>query len=128
MLIDVNLPENIQVDKSKLKQSSIAERINNAIIHSRTNDQSYINRGFPNILDKSKSGETGYFPKVSTNEENYGLLYNKPETESEKNMHELWMAKRRQEAFDWKSQQQLNMVFDRLAVHKSRLETDALRR
>jgi hypothetical protein len=35
------------------------------------------------------------------------MVYNKPESESEKLIHDLWVAKRRQEAFDWKTQQHL---------------------
>ena len=56
------------------------------------------------------------------------MVYNKPETEAERTMHELWMARRRQEAFEFKTQQHLALVMDRLALHKSRLESDALRR
>lgn len=32
------------------------------------------------------------------------------------------------QAFEWKTQQHLSLVMDRLALHKSRLESDALRR
>ena len=69
-----------------------------------------------------------FLPQIPDADDNYGMIYNKPETEAEKNMQELWMARRRQEAFDWKTQQHLALVMDRLALHKSRLETDALRR
>ena len=32
------------------------------------------------------------------------------------------------QTFEWKSQQQLGLVLDRLSLHKSRLESDLLRR
>mmetsp|Transcript_1746 Transcript_1746/g.3293 ORF Transcript_1746/g.3293 Transcript_1746/m.3293 type:complete len:693 (-) Transcript_1746:314-2392(-) len=51
-----------------------------------------------------------------------------PETEAEKVMHELWLARRRQEAFEWKARQNLNLIMDRRDLHRSRLESEALRR
>jgi hypothetical protein len=51
-----------------------------------------------------------------------------PETEAEKVMHELWIARRRQEAFEWKAKQNLNLIMDRRDLHRSRLESEALRR
>lgn len=51
-----------------------------------------------------------------------------PETEAEKVMHELWIARRRQEAFEWKARQNLNLIMDRRDLHRSRLESEALRR
>jgi hypothetical protein len=56
------------------------------------------------------------------------MVFNKAETEAEKNMNELWVARRRQEAFDWKTKQHILLVMDRLALQKSRRETDSLRR
>ena len=56
----------------------------------------YVKHGFPSILP-SKTDYTSFLPKIPGAEENYGMIYNKPETDAEKKMHELWMAKRRQE-------------------------------
>ncbi|KAJ1386104.1 hypothetical protein B484DRAFT_410309, partial [Ochromonadaceae sp. CCMP2298] len=83
----------------------------------------YVKQAFPNVLSggpadtgggyggSARGGSAGGFgqglPKIPGAEENYGMLYNKPETEAEKAMHELWMARRRQEAFEWKTQQHL---------------------
>ena len=93
----------------------------------------YVKHSYPDVMKPSSASEiirSGVVPAVnvpdSTN--NYGMLYHKPDTQSETQMHDLWVAKRRQEAFDWKTQQHLAVVMDRLAVHKSRMETDALRR
>jgi hypothetical protein len=61
-------------------------------------------------------------------DDTYGLSHHKPESESERKMHELWLARRKQEAFEWKSQQQVDLVMNRLALQKSRLESNALRR
>eukprot|EP01034_Spumella_vulgaris_P034796 gene34796-42916_t len=92
----------------------------------------YVKAGFPAVLQSGFEGQAtasggSFLPKIPGAEENYGLVYNQPESEAEKNMHELWMARRRQEAFEWKTQQHLALVMDRLALHKSRLESDALR-
>jgi len=51
-----------------------------------------------------------------------------PETEAELIMQELWIARRRQEAFEWKAKQNVALIMDRRALHKSRLESDTLRR
>jgi len=92
----------------------------------------YVKHGFPEVF-KKKVDYYDYLPKISQlpgpeSEETYGLMYHKPETEAEIKMHDLWIARRRQETFEWKSQQQLALVLDRLALHKSRLESDLLRR
>mmetsp|Transcript_15665 Transcript_15665/g.21440 ORF Transcript_15665/g.21440 Transcript_15665/m.21440 type:complete len:733 (+) Transcript_15665:63-2261(+) len=87
----------------------------------------YVKNGLPEVLVNRPDHKT-FLPKIPGAEDNYGMIYNQPETEAEKNMNELWMARRRQEAFEWKTQQHLALVMDRLALHKSRLETDALRR
>eukprot|EP00598_Pedospumella_elongata_P000366 CAMPEP_0184973908 /NCGR_PEP_ID=MMETSP1098-20130426/5512_1 /TAXON_ID=89044 /ORGANISM="Spumella elongata, Strain CCAP 955/1" /LENGTH=756 /DNA_ID=CAMNT_0027496413 /DNA_START=91 /DNA_END=2361 /DNA_ORIENTATION=- len=98
----------------------------------------YVKQGFPNVLSGttggtsfrpgSTGGDGGMFPKIPGAEDNYGMQHNVPESDAEKAMHELWMARRRQEAFEWKTQQHLALVMDRLALHKSRLESDALRK
>ncbi len=114
----------------------------------------HIKHAYPSVL-KHASDYQAFLPKVPTipgAEENYGLMYSKPETEAERNMHELWMARRRQEvcvyasvclcmfayiciymlnvlqAFEWKSRQHMALVMDRLALHKSRMETEGLRK
>lgn len=89
----------------------------------------YVKHGFPAVLQSNYEGQQqSFLPKIPDASDNYGMIYNVPETEAEKNMHELWMARRRQEAFEWKTQQHLALVMDRLALHRSRLESDALRR
>ena len=93
----------------------------------------YVKHSYPDVMKpgsasdiiRSGIGPAGNVPDSSNN---YGMLYHKPDSQSEIQMHDLWVAKRRQEAFDWKTQQHLAVVMDRLAVHKSRMETDALRR
>eukprot|EP01035_Chromulina_nebulosa_P019241 gene19241-25092_t len=80
-----------------------------------------------------KSNNINGLPTININtntnsNSNYGLLYNKPVSEAEKNMNDMWIAKRKQEAFDWKSQQQMSLVMDRLSLQKSRMESDTLRR
>ena len=87
----------------------------------------YIRHGFPEILPPRTNYST-FLPKVPDSDDNYGMIYNKPESEAEKQMHELWMARRRQEAFEWKTQQHLSMVLDRLELQKSRMESDSLRK
>lgn len=98
----------------------------------------YVKHGFPTILKPSTSSNGNHskaspyhhlLPKMpGTADDSYGMIYNKPETEAERTMNELWLARRRQEAFEWKTQQHLALVMDRLALHKSRLESDALRK
>ena len=43
-------------------------------------------------------------------------------------MNELWVSKRREEAFQWKAKQQLTLMLDRMSLHRSRLESDLLMR
>eukprot|EP01039_Chlorochromonas_danica_P007258 gene7258-8027_t len=88
----------------------------------------YVKHSRPSILHSKELSEGLTLPSIPTAQQNYGLLHSKPETDAEKNMNELWLARRRQEAFQFKTQQQLAVVMDRLALHKSRLESDALRR
>lgn len=56
----------------------------------------YVKQGFPEILPQ-RTDYKSFLPKIPGAEENYGMLYNVPETDAEKAMHELWMARRRQE-------------------------------
>ena len=88
---------------------------------------SYVKHNYPNVFPATDH-DTSFLPKIPGTDDGYGMLYNKPETEAEKKMNELWLARRRQEAFDYKTQQQLAIVMDRLALHKSRLESDTLRK
>jgi hypothetical protein len=87
----------------------------------------YVKHAFPQILPPKKD-YASFLPKIPGADDNYGMLFNKPETEAEKQMHELWMARRRQEAFEWKTQQHLTMVLDRLELQRSRMEADSLRK
>ena len=64
----------------------------------------YVKQGFPNILSVPPAAETygrtggdSLFPHIPGAEENYGMMHNVPETAAEKAMHEMWMARRRQE-------------------------------
>jgi hypothetical protein len=67
----------------------------------------YVKQGFPNVLSTTPlpdnfgrgttPGGEGMFPKIPGAEENYGMVHNVPETAAEKAMHEMWMARRRQE-------------------------------
>ena len=93
----------------------------------------YVRHAYPSIMKPRSAGFSlgryGIAHRLGGDGgENFGLLHHVPETEAEKTMHALWLSRRRQEAFEWKSQQQLSLVMDRFALHKSRLESDALRR
>jgi hypothetical protein len=89
----------------------------------------YVSHNFPNVFPPTQNDpETSFLPKIPGSDANYGMLYNRPETEAERKMNELWLARRRQEAFDYKTQQQLAIVMDRLALHKARMENDTLRK
>lgn len=67
--------------------------------------------------------------KDAEQEDNLGKIFLKePQTEAEIEMHNLWLAKRQQEAFDDKARHQLAVVMDRRSLLKSRLESEALRR
>ncbi len=58
----------------------------------------YVKQGFPAVLQSNFEGQqTSFLPKIPGADQNYGMVYNVPETEAERNMHELWMARRRQE-------------------------------
>jgi hypothetical protein len=94
----------------------------------------YVKHGFPELF-REKREYHDYLPTLpqlpgpeGAAEEEYGLMYYKPETEAELKMHDLWIAKRREEAFHWKAQQQLTLVLDRMALHRSAQESDLLRR
>ena len=54
--------------------------------------------GFPDVM-QGRPDYKAMLPKIPGADENYGMLHNHPETESERNMHELWLARRRQEVF-----------------------------
>lgn len=104
----------------------------------------YVRHGYPEVLASpthagnaydmgtgaagGRRDYSGFLPKIPGADENYGMIYNVPESDAERNMHELWMARRRQEAFEWKAKQQMNLVMDRLALQKSRMESEGLRK
>jgi len=90
----------------------------------------YVRHGFPDIIrgPGDRRDYSGFLPKIPGAEENYGMVHHVPESDAERNMHELWMARRRQEAFEWKAKQQMNVVLDRLALQKSRMESEGLRK
>ena len=46
---------------------------------------------------QTKPDYKALLPKIPGADENYGMMYHKPETDAERSMHELWMARRRQE-------------------------------
>ena len=61
----------------------------------------YVKHGYPEVFKKKKD-YYDYLPKMAETagqeaEETYGLMYHKPETEAEMKMHDLWIAKRKQE-------------------------------
>ena len=61
----------------------------------------YVKHGYPEVFKKKKD-YYDYLPKMAETadpeaEETYGLMYHKPETEAEIKMHDLWIAKRKQE-------------------------------
>lgn len=77
---------------------------------------------------KTREGNANTVNILNKLNDNYGMVHHIPESEEEITMHELWIAKRKQEIFDSRSQQQINLVMDRLAMNKSRHESDVLRR
>ena len=100
----------------------------------RNNQPVYVKHSFPELFRENRD-YYHYLPTLphlpgeeGAAEEQYGLMYHTPETEAEIKMHDLWIAKRREEAFHWKAQQQLSLVLDRMALHRSQLESDMLRR
>ena len=100
----------------------------------RNNQPAYVKHAFPELFRENRD-YYHYLPTLpnlpgeeGAAEEQYGLMYHTPETEAEIKMHDLWIAKRREEAFHWKAQQQLSLVLDRMALHRSQLESDMLRR
>lgn len=86
----------------------------------------YVRHHLPSVF-REGSEYVALLPKVPDSD-TFGLHHHVPTTETEKSMHELWLARRRQEAFDWKTQQHMALVLDRMELHRSRLESDALRR
>ena len=94
----------------------------------------YVKHTYPEVYRERKNHHD-YLPKLprlpggdGAAEEHYGLMYHKPETEAEIRMNDLWVSKRREEAFQWKAKQQLAMMLDRVSLHKSRMESDLLAR
>ena len=85
----------------------------------------YVRHHLPSVF-REGSEYVALLPKVP--DEAFGLHHHVPTSETEKSMHELWLARRRQEAFDWKTQKHMALVLDRMELHRSRLESDALRR
>lgn len=57
----------------------------------------YVKHAYPSVIRNTPDLESSFLPKIPGAEENYGMLYNKPETEAEKKMNDLWLARRRQE-------------------------------
>lgn len=79
----------------------------------------YVRQGFPAVLQSQAASHGDTLPRIHggyqmqqqlaaasaspmqppmySEDANYGLIYNKPETEAEKTMNELWIARRRQE-------------------------------
>jgi hypothetical protein len=57
----------------------------------------YVKHAFPAVVDSDRKQNHSFFPPIPGAEENFGMIYNKPETEAEKNMQDLWLARRRQE-------------------------------
>jgi hypothetical protein len=135
--IDRELQQTVQEQQSflpRISQSNNNNHNKNGKFGSRKLPL-YVQHAYPAIFPGQTQNQPGFvpgmansLPKLSGEQENYGMLYNKPESAAEKTMHELWLARRQQEAFQHKTQQQLAIVMDRLALHRSRLESDALRR
>jgi len=94
----------------------------------------YVKHTYPEVYRERKNHHD-YLPKLprlpggdGAAEEHYGLMYHKPETEAEIRMNDLWVSKRREEAFQWKAKQQMALMMDRMSLHKSRMESDLLSR
>ena len=76
----------------------------------------YIKHSYPEVLKPNSASEiikSRGSSQVPDSSNNYGMIYHKPDSEGEMMMHELWVAKRRQEAFDWKTQQVIATYFPR---------------
>ena len=86
----------------------------------------YVRHHLPNVF-REGSEYVALLPKIPDADAT-GPMGHPPVSDVEKSMHELWLARRRQEAFDWKTQQHMALVMDRMELHRSRLESDALRR
>jgi hypothetical protein len=86
----------------------------------------YVKHGFPEVFRK-KIDYYDYLPKISQlpgpeSEETYGLMYHKPETEAEIKMHDLWIARRRQEVGD------LLQFYDKLVYQKVYYKRNKIRK
>ena len=95
----------------------------------------YVKHAYPEIF-REKKDYHNYLPKLpqlnggdgNAIEQCYGLMYHRPESAAEVKMNDLWVSKRREEAFEWKSKQQMTLMLDRMSLHRSRLESDLLTR
>lgn len=72
----------------------------------------YVKNGFPEIIpaNNNKMDLHSFLPHIPGAEENFGMLYSKPETDSERHMQELWLARRRQEVCLLQQQLFLNVI------------------
>ena len=95
----------------------------------------YVKHAYPEIF-REKKDYHNYLPKLpqlhggdgAAVEQCYGLMYHRPESAAEVKMNDLWVSKRREEAYAWKSKQQMTLMLDRMSLHRSRLEADLLTR
>jgi hypothetical protein len=67
----------------------------------------YENHGYPEIFTERKNA-IDYLPKVSPTtydapkvKDHSGMMYHKPESADEINMHDLWVTKRKQEVLNF---------------------------
>lgn len=81
----------------------------------------YVKMATPNILKVDRKLEL--VNKIGLHDED-----GEPVSEAEKIMHDLWLARRQQEAFEWKARQNVDLMMDRRALSKSRLESEELRK
>lgn len=59
---------------------------------------------------------------------NFGLVYNKPETDTEKKLHLLWVSKRKQEILDAKLKSQVESTLSHLIQEKNKNQNRVLQR
>ncbi len=83
----------------------------------------YIKRSNPTVLRSTSAGQN-----MPSDTAKYGIRIDEPISEAERTMHELWLAKRQQEAFEWKARQNVDIVMDRRSLDRSRAESEVLRR
>lgn len=91
-------------------------------------DLRFVDEDLPDTLQsqRDRTVSPGHSPMSANKTDGYND--NNDDTEVERGLNALFVAKRRQEAFEWKARQQYALVLDRRALHMSRLESDALRR